>query len=194
MLNQSKVIPCAISTAAMDDLEGRRDVKPEQRVDQFMKLRDVIEERASRKFFEEQAQADRPVVLRCAGPAHPRNGYTQAAGRCDRARQSRRLVLQQTKVAGSVEQAKIRLRCNLKSPSRVIRFRRFSRGRGACRLTTNWPSWLSFAPIKHAYTTRSKMLRVRRGVWPLSTEARQQSSATRLTLARDRPALRKLER
>ena len=64
MLNQSKVIPCAISTTAMDDLDGRRDVKPEQRVDQFMKLRDVIEERASRKFFEEQAQADRPVVLR----------------------------------------------------------------------------------------------------------------------------------
>jgi Protein of unknown function (DUF1488) len=64
MLDQGKVILCAISTAAMDDLEGRRDVKPEQRVDQFMKLRDVIEEKASRKFFEEQTQADRPVVLR----------------------------------------------------------------------------------------------------------------------------------
>jgi len=47
MLDQGKVILCAISTAAMDDLEGRRDVKPEQRVDQFMKLRDVIEEKAS---------------------------------------------------------------------------------------------------------------------------------------------------
>ncbi len=64
MLNQSKVIPCAISTAAMDDLEGRRDVKPDQRMDQFIRLRDVIEERASRKFFEEQVQSDRPVVLR----------------------------------------------------------------------------------------------------------------------------------
>jgi uncharacterized protein DUF1488 len=64
MLNQGKVILCAISTAAMDDLERRRDVKPNQRVDQFMRLREVIEERASRKFFEEQAQADRPVVLR----------------------------------------------------------------------------------------------------------------------------------
>jgi hypothetical protein len=64
MLNQGKVIPCAISTAAMDDLEGSRDVKPDQRVDQFMRLREVIEERASRKFFEEQAEADRPVVLR----------------------------------------------------------------------------------------------------------------------------------
>jgi len=64
MLNQGKVILCAISTAAMDHLEGRRGVKPDQRVDQFMRLLEVIEERASRKFFEEQAQADRPVVLR----------------------------------------------------------------------------------------------------------------------------------
>ena len=64
MLNQGKVIMCAISTAAMDNIEGTRDVRPDQRIDQFMRLRDVIEERASRKFFEEQAQADRPVVLR----------------------------------------------------------------------------------------------------------------------------------
>jgi len=64
MLNQGKIILCAISTAAMDDLEGRHDLKAEQRVDQFMRLREVIEERASRKFFEEQAQVDRPVVLR----------------------------------------------------------------------------------------------------------------------------------
>src|SRR5215475_8197726 len=30
MVNQGKVIPCSISTAAMDDLEGRRDVKSDQ--------------------------------------------------------------------------------------------------------------------------------------------------------------------
>jgi Protein of unknown function (DUF1488) len=64
MLNQGNVIMCAISTAAMDNIEGTRDVRPDQRIDQFMRLRDVIEERASRKFFEEQVQADRPVVLR----------------------------------------------------------------------------------------------------------------------------------
>jgi hypothetical protein len=64
MLNQGKVIMCAISTAAMDNIEGTRDLRPDQRIDQFMRLRDVIEERASRKFFEEQVQADRPVVLR----------------------------------------------------------------------------------------------------------------------------------
>jgi hypothetical protein len=38
MLNQGKVIMCAISTAAMDDIEGRRDVRPDQRVDQFMSV------------------------------------------------------------------------------------------------------------------------------------------------------------
>jgi hypothetical protein len=45
-------------------IEGTRDVRSDERIDQFMRLRDVIEERASRKFFEEQVQADRPVVLR----------------------------------------------------------------------------------------------------------------------------------
>jgi hypothetical protein len=64
MFSQDKEIHCAISTAAMDDLEGKRDVKPHQRVDQFLRLREVIEEQASRKFFEEQVRIDRPVVLR----------------------------------------------------------------------------------------------------------------------------------
>ena len=64
MFNQGKTVRCAISTAAMDDLEGKHDVKPYQRVDQFTRLREVIEEQASRKFFEEQNSADRPVVLR----------------------------------------------------------------------------------------------------------------------------------
>jgi Protein of unknown function (DUF1488) len=64
MLNQDKVIECAISTAAMDDLEDKRDVKPDQRVDQFIRLREVIEEQASRKFFDEKVRVDRTVVLR----------------------------------------------------------------------------------------------------------------------------------
>ena len=42
MLNQDQVIPCAISTVAMDDLEDKRDVKPDQRVDQFMQLRELF--------------------------------------------------------------------------------------------------------------------------------------------------------
>jgi hypothetical protein len=55
---------CAISTAAMDDLEGKHDVKAGQRVDQFVRLRDAIEERASGKFFEGPVETKGPVVLR----------------------------------------------------------------------------------------------------------------------------------
>jgi hypothetical protein len=64
MLNQGKMVKCAISTAAMDDLEGKHDVKADQRVDQFVRLRDAIEERASRKFSERPVEAQGPVVLR----------------------------------------------------------------------------------------------------------------------------------
>jgi hypothetical protein len=64
MLNEDNVIQCAVSTGALDDLEGKRDVRAHQRVDQFMRLREVIEEQASRKFFEEQVRVDRPVILR----------------------------------------------------------------------------------------------------------------------------------
>ena len=64
MLHQGTVVLCAISTAAMDDLEGRRDVRPDQREDQFVRLREIIEERASRKFLEAPALVHRPVVLR----------------------------------------------------------------------------------------------------------------------------------
>ena len=36
MFNQGKTVRCAISTAAMDDLEGKHDVRADQRVDQFV--------------------------------------------------------------------------------------------------------------------------------------------------------------
>ena len=64
MLNQGNVIPCAISTAAMDNIEGKHNVRPDQRVDQFMRLREAIEEQASHKFFEGEVRVDRPVMLR----------------------------------------------------------------------------------------------------------------------------------
>lgn len=73
MLNESKVILCTISTAAMDDLEGCRNVTPNHRADQFNRLREVIEARASLKFFEEQHSADRHQALRngiAFAPAH----------------------------------------------------------------------------------------------------------------------------
>jgi Protein of unknown function (DUF1488) len=54
MLNQNKTVRCAI----------KRDVKADQRVDQFTRLRDAIEERASRKFFEGPVETTGPVMLR----------------------------------------------------------------------------------------------------------------------------------
>jgi hypothetical protein len=63
MLDRDKIIPCAITTAAMDDLEDSRDVGSNQRVDQFMRLRAKIEARASSK-FEEQGEINRSVMLR----------------------------------------------------------------------------------------------------------------------------------
>jgi hypothetical protein len=64
MRDQDTTVVCAISTAAMDDIEHARGVKAEQRVDQFLRLRDVIEERASRKFVDEQIRPGRHLVLR----------------------------------------------------------------------------------------------------------------------------------
>ena len=64
MLNEGKIILCAISTAAMDDLEGRHDLKAEQRIDQFMRLREVIEEQASRKFSKVRLRPTARRVLR----------------------------------------------------------------------------------------------------------------------------------
>ncbi len=64
MLDQDTTVVCAISTAAMDDIEHARGVTAEQRVDQFLRLRDVIEERASRKFHDENARPGRVLVLR----------------------------------------------------------------------------------------------------------------------------------
>ena len=48
----------------MDGLEGKRDVKADQRVDQFIRLRDIIEERASKKFLENTGPVGKPIVLR----------------------------------------------------------------------------------------------------------------------------------
>ena len=64
MVNQGRVIQCAISSAAMDAIESGRDVKSDQRVEQFVRLRDVIEERVERRFFENTPQSNRPVILR----------------------------------------------------------------------------------------------------------------------------------
>ena len=65
MVDGQREIPCAISTSAMDDLEGLAWSRPDQREAQFMRLRDRIEERAARKFLAWSSKA-LPQALSCA--------------------------------------------------------------------------------------------------------------------------------
>src|SRR6266567_329399 len=51
MMDGAKEVPCAISTSAMDDLEHAARTKPNEREEQFLRLRDRIEQCASRKFL-----------------------------------------------------------------------------------------------------------------------------------------------
>jgi hypothetical protein len=64
MINDGKVIQCAVSSGAMDAIEGGGEVKSDHRIDQFVRLRDVIEERAARRFFENTPQSNRSLILR----------------------------------------------------------------------------------------------------------------------------------
>jgi hypothetical protein len=58
-------VSCAISTAAMDDLEGSTKCKAEQREAQFMRLRELIEKRAVLKFRNAELEGSPAgVVLR----------------------------------------------------------------------------------------------------------------------------------
>jgi hypothetical protein len=63
MLDQDKIILCAVTTGAMDEIEGSRNVGGSQRIDQFMRLRAKIEARATSK-FEEQGEINKQVMLR----------------------------------------------------------------------------------------------------------------------------------
>jgi len=65
MVDGQREIPCAISTSAMDDLEGVARSTSNQREAQFMRLRDRIEERAASKFLAREFEGTPPsIVLR----------------------------------------------------------------------------------------------------------------------------------
>ena len=66
MVDGQREIPCAISTSAMDDLEGVARSMPDQREAQFMRLRDRIEERAARKFLAREFEGTPPSIFPCA--------------------------------------------------------------------------------------------------------------------------------
>jgi hypothetical protein len=65
MMDDQTEVPCAISTTAMDDLEKSTRTAPGQREQQFLRLRDRIEERAARKFQDMELEGTpRGVILR----------------------------------------------------------------------------------------------------------------------------------
>jgi hypothetical protein len=65
MLNDRAEISCAVSTDAMDHLEGSSRTLPAHRERQFLRLRDKIEERTIRKFRDVELEGTPPgVVLR----------------------------------------------------------------------------------------------------------------------------------
>ena len=65
MMNGDKEISCAVSSSAMDDLERGVKAKPDQRDEQFLRLRDRIEEIASRKFLAQEFEGTpRGIILR----------------------------------------------------------------------------------------------------------------------------------
>jgi len=50
MLNKDETVPCEISSAAMDELAGKRGTLPAEREVQFLRLRETIERIASDNF------------------------------------------------------------------------------------------------------------------------------------------------
>ena len=63
MKNDEANVACAISTDAMDQLEGSSRTPPAQREQQFIRLRDRIEARAARKFSDVELEGNPPGVI-----------------------------------------------------------------------------------------------------------------------------------
>lgn len=65
MMNDLTEVPCAISTTAMDDLDGAKRTPASLREEQFMRLRASIEEKAGMKFSNAELEG-RPagIILR----------------------------------------------------------------------------------------------------------------------------------
>jgi hypothetical protein len=63
MRDGTKEIPCAVSTSAMDDMEHVARTAPNQREEQFLRLRDRIEQCASRKFQAREFEGTPPGII-----------------------------------------------------------------------------------------------------------------------------------
>ncbi len=65
MMDGGREVSCAISSSAMDDLERGVKAKPDQRDEQFLRLREQIERCATRKFQAREFEGAPPgIVLR----------------------------------------------------------------------------------------------------------------------------------
>ena len=63
MKNDQASVACAISTDAMDQLEGTSRTPPAQREEQFLRLRERIEARAARKFSDVELEGNPPGMI-----------------------------------------------------------------------------------------------------------------------------------
>jgi len=73
MKNDEASVACAISTDAMDQIEGSSRTPPSQREEQFLRLRDRIETRAAQKFSDVELEGNPPgVILRAIDFRQPK--------------------------------------------------------------------------------------------------------------------------
>jgi hypothetical protein len=63
MMDGDRQISCAVSSSAMGDLDRGVKAKPDQRDEQFLRLRDRIEEIASRKFLAQEFEGTPPGII-----------------------------------------------------------------------------------------------------------------------------------
>jgi hypothetical protein len=63
MMDGATEVSCAVSSSAMDDLERGVRAKPDQRGEQFLRLRDRIEQCASRKFLAREFEGRPPGII-----------------------------------------------------------------------------------------------------------------------------------
>jgi Protein of unknown function (DUF1488) len=63
MMDGVREVPCAVSASAMDDLDHVGRTAPERREEQFLRLRDRIEQCASRKFLAQEFEGAPPGII-----------------------------------------------------------------------------------------------------------------------------------
>jgi Protein of unknown function (DUF1488) len=63
MMDGTREVACAVSSSAMDDLERGPRARPDQREEQFLRLRGRIEQCASRKFNAREFEGTPPGII-----------------------------------------------------------------------------------------------------------------------------------